>query len=114
MAGCGGGIAAREAEEPERRAREKAAMIAAARAAAVEESLFVAESVAFVSSFTLDTVASVIDSLPLSPSSEEIDEQGAPRFYARSTRGSLCGIAESMSYRLVPGDTLRCQWSPPR
>ncbi|MDX2182873.1 MAG: hypothetical protein SFW08_02705 [Gemmatimonadaceae bacterium] len=112
VAACGGGISAREAEEPARRARAKEAMIAEARAAAREESLFVAESIAFVSSFTVDTVAAVIDSLPGSPSSEGVDEDGAPRFYARSTRGALCGITGSLSYRLAPGDTLRCQWIP--
>lgn len=110
---CGGGIAAREAEEPARRAREKAAMLETARAAAVEESIFVADSIAFVSSFTIDTVAVVIDQAPGSPSSDG-DEDVAPRFVVRSTSGAQCTITESLSYRLVRGDTLCCQWSPPK
>lgn len=103
-----GGMEARDA-------RHKAAMIEEAKAMAAEESTYAAESLAFVATFTVDTVAARFDSIPPVPP-PDLDGAYEPerRFYARSARGAVCEVTDERYAKLAAGDTLRCQWSPPK
>ena len=102
LAACSGGMA-------ERDARDKAAMLAEAQTIIAEESAYVAESLAFMATFTTDTVAARFDSVLRAPPAD-----GSPserHWYVRSTHGRVCEVELVLHDRLVPGDTLRCQWS---
>lgn len=98
-----------------REARDHDAMLAEARRFIAEDSAFVSDSIAFAATFTVDTVASRFDSVP-PPPPPDLDGPREPEraWYVRSRRGAVCEVEPVRQVALMPGDTLRCQWTLPK
>lgn len=95
------------ADEKER--RRVAIMVEQAKADAVAESVFVQDSLALLSSITVDTVASVTLVQP-GASDEEGNSWIDTIYQAIARRGTVCAIDSSRFATLTGGDTLSCQW----
>ena len=100
----------------ERERRQLAAMIEQAKADAAAESTFVQDSMKVAASITVDTVEFSRDSVMLDTSDSSA---GATRrvlhVYRLFTRDRAVCSVDSVRYaNTEKGDTLSCQWGPPK
>ncbi len=106
---CGSGCVS--AEEKARRVEE--AMVEQAKADATAESLFVADSVKLAASITLDTVADLERHSELA-TDDRGDMVTLRQFFALTRARARCALDSARYERTVRGDTLTCQWEPPK
>lgn len=99
-------------EEKERRKEE--AMIEQAQADAAAESVFVHDSINVAASITVDTVEFSRDSIVINDDAESESDR-VQRVYRMFTRDRAVCIVDSMRFNTAQkGDTLSCQWAPPK
>ena len=85
-------------------------MIEQAKEDAAAEAEFVQDSIKLAASITVDT-AREVRSVQDTVSDEDSVMQVMPSVIAVSPSGTRCTLTAERSLKIVPGDTLSCQWS---
>jgi hypothetical protein len=98
-------------EEKARRREE--AMVEQAKADATAESLFVADSLKLAASITLDTVADLERHSQLF-NDDNGDMRTEHGYFALTRLRARCALDSARYARTVRGDTVTCQWEPPK